>query len=305
MKNLEPTQCPFRFPAGPPNKMAQSPGEENDTFNDSGVLTENLLKADAGRGRAPATHPPTSRFPMAPPNVADVRKNGPHLGKNVGVLANAHHLVPGHASLPYSGIVQFLGDKDNMPKKAKVASRVKQGGGGIGYDVNDKANGKWLPSMNALRGAWQGEDYQAEYAFLAINKAGAAFHDSHTDYNDFCIDLLEQLKVKLDVHIQTCGLKPCIDKRSGGLFEHGPYPYLTRKLYSVARRLGRYLDLGQVRAWNLYEVTTSRFNSVYREVKETYFPPCTIDFLNGKEQVQVTEYAIQAVKRGLKTTARQ
>jgi hypothetical protein len=298
-KNLEPGKCPFQQKQKNKNKPNPTPGEDNDTYNDSGELTVQLEQSDNPGPFSAKTYPARAL------KAADFRSDGPDIGTNVGLFPNAHHLVPGHASLPKSNVAKFMGDKDNMPEKCKKPSKIKDGGGGIGYDVNGPQNGKWLPSNNALRGRWR-DNIQAEYAFIAINRTKSQFHDAHTDYNKYIRDRLEEIYVKLNDHIKNCNLKPCKEKRgSGDKFETAPHPYLCQKLYGVSSRIKKYLDLSNRKFWRVPDVTTSRFNAIYCKIAEgDITTPKTIKCGGGKATVKVTDPAITAVKEKRTDNAR-
>lgn len=110
-------------------------------------------------------------------------------GDSYSVMTAAHHLIPGNAALKKSSLF-----KSNeylwVDKKAK---------GNIGYNVNAAANGVWLPGNYALR-PWSSrlEPFKDAYAFRAIGKWGAQFHDAHPDYSDFVLKSLERLYERLE-----------------------------------------------------------------------------------------------------------
>jgi hypothetical protein len=291
-------KCPFHVKEGPPNKLDASPAEDNDTANNSGVLTENLK---------PKFPLDSDVFVDTSLALAKFREDGPDIGKNVGLKANAHHLIPGHGSLPKSNICKFMGDRENMPQKCKKPSKIEDGGGGIGYDVNGHQNGKWLASNNALRGHWtKDKEIQAEYAFLAINRTQAQFHDAHTDYNRWVKDRLDEVYVKYIMHsFQGCTLEPCKSKGRGSKYPLPPYPHLTRRLNSISRRIAKYLGIGKIEYWDVPDVVTSRFNLIYASIKLDMPPLKTASLAGGlKSPVKVTDHAIEAVHSGATASAR-
>jgi hypothetical protein len=323
LKDLEPGKCPFKNEPGPLNKVTLADDDEEDdldgnpehnkevsaaenyTVNLSGKLGTSLKNA------AGAAHPPAGPYPRTPLKYNSVLLDGPRIGENVGVKPNPHHLIPGHASLPYSSIVMFMSEKDNFPERTKnetaMESEIKNGGGGIDYNVNAAENGMWLPSNNVFRGPWttpEAQEYQAEYAFLTINRAQAQFHDAHTDYNDYCIGLLNRLCSKITNHIDYAAEhEPCKSNQEGKKFPHAPYPYLKDKLNMISSRLQGYLEIGQIRFWGRPELTTSRFTLAYHEVLKKEKRKEYV-YGSGATKFKVTLYSIRAVTGRRKSTAR-
>lgn len=151
----------------------------------------------------------------------DVDNNSSNLGQNLGsqptwnilhpvnntdnttVLSAAHHCIPGEASLA----------------KAKTLHRFMRIGGpfkyvsDIGYDVNSKANGVWLPGNYAVRPGqygwnkkWSGyqSKFKNEYSKRAMDKAKRQFHDAHVSYNTKVRKSLETLASRLGKPKDKC-----------------------------------------------------------------------------------------------------
>lgn len=323
IRESDPAKCPFATGPGPNNQADTDgkPEEEDDadgtpaankashgspnyTVNKSGDLAKNVGD-------------PPSGFCTTSVNVADLAKRGPALCENVGVLGNAHHLIPGHASLPYGEVVRFIGEKkkDNYPTKAKQDSRIKKGGGGIGYNVNAAENGVWLPSNNALRGRWDKSrdqlEYQAEYAFLTINRTGRQFHDAHVPYNNFVIKLLNQLNVQMLNHLKVCELEPCKSHRDGEKLPFAPQQ-LKGALNGISDRLRMFLGIGAVTFWRVRHVITSRFSLVYGRLHKTHsegktIAPQTVSAVlpGDAKAVIVTQPSIDVITGNLTVWARQ
>ncbi|MGH8622233.1 MAG: hypothetical protein ACRET3_08860 [Burkholderiales bacterium] len=93
----------------------------------------------------------------------------PGVDQPVNVVPAAHHLIPGNASLKQvPKLVQWL----------KKGSKIRED---VGYDVNARENGIWLPGsygvteQSALQTKWSAYDYQNEYAIAAMKAAGRSF----------------------------------------------------------------------------------------------------------------------------------
>jgi hypothetical protein len=114
---------------------------------------------------------------------------------STAIVPGAHHLIPGNASLKKAmnnGLKHFMCKKGNYNLISD-----------IGYDVNDAANGVWLPANYNVRPGkedykkkWSeySEDFKDEYAVRAMRTADAQFHDAHPDYNAKVLATLERIK---------------------------------------------------------------------------------------------------------------
>ena len=136
----------------------------------------------------------------------------------------AHHTIPGNASLKVSALFPFLGDKDVIGGWKGKPSKIEDGKGGCGYDVNCAENGVWLPSPYALSmtdgnspAVWPSkaglkvlkkrrgansyelcESFKEAYARDAVEKSqNRQFHMVHADYNTAVKNVLKAVKVKM------------------------------------------------------------------------------------------------------------
>ena len=101
--------------------------------------------------------------------------------KQCGVVPAAHHLIPGNASLK----------KATPLLKFMIAAKGPPWSSDVGYDVNAKQNGVWLPGSYGVNPRslvfgmkWSAYSMQTEYANAAMKKAGAQFHDAHPEYSE-------------------------------------------------------------------------------------------------------------------------
>ncbi|WP_444993946.1 hypothetical protein [Aliikangiella sp. IMCC44359] len=131
-----------------------------------------------------------------------------------------HHLIPGNESLKGSKVVAFLGDNNVIThyKKGGISTKIKDNQS-VGYDVNQRLNGVWLPSPYALSmsNKWpstdgmkvilkrlgktfyeQSEEFKHAYVAEAIRVSnGAQFHMRHVDYSNEVKKALNKMGEKL------------------------------------------------------------------------------------------------------------
>ncbi len=110
-----------------------------------------------------------------------------------GVVPAAHHLIPGNASLKRAtGLHKYMREDKNLITND------------IGYDVNGKANGVWLPGSYGVRPGsthfttkWSKYKQQNRYAWNAMKEADAQFHDAHPKYSRNVLKTLRSIATKL------------------------------------------------------------------------------------------------------------
>jgi hypothetical protein len=197
-----------------------------------------------------------------------------HLGNSMHAPFSvaAHHLIPGEASLPKSRLIDYV-------KGGKVIASD------IGYGVNGRENGIWLPTHHALSMNMpvvpfatdhssyaeltpQGTDmvgsFTHAYTQAVMDRAGCQFHDDHTkatDYSNFVIKVLNKIQGNLTI-IKNYNCKKCNDAKSGGGKLPPPYR-LVNRLNSVSTRLAALL-VGGPRNWRP-PVYTSKHAQSYAE----------------------------------------
>lgn len=133
----------------------------------------------------------------------------PDDAKNTTVMSAAHHCIPGNAAL----------------KKATALHDFMREGGpfslesDIGYGVNHKNNGVWMPGNYAVRKGkcnyqkgWGsfGDTFKDKYAALAMQKATVQFHDAHPTYSENVLKTLRVMASKLGDPTDKC---PVCDKK--------------------------------------------------------------------------------------------
>lgn len=144
------------------------------------------------------------------PSPSWVIKNPIDETKHTTVMPGAHHCIPGGASLAKAtDLHKFMREGDHYYSD-------------IGYDVNHKKNGVWLPGNYAVRGddksfneiTWseQSADFKLKYVQYAVEEAGGRqFHDAHRKYNRLCkkslIALAAKMKLPEDIKCPICEKK--------------------------------------------------------------------------------------------------
>jgi hypothetical protein len=119
--------------------------------------------------------------------------------KNIKAKAAAHHCIPGNASMM------------NHHENKLVKHYMKEGGKynhieDIGYDINDAANGVWLPGnydvrkKNGWGKTWSACDasFQVDYAKSTMEKAKWQFHDAHEEYSEHVVETLDEIYNQLE-----------------------------------------------------------------------------------------------------------
>ncbi len=169
----------------------------------------------------------------------------------------AHHLIPGNAALKGSKLF----------KCKKYLWLDGKAEGNIGYNVNSAPNGVWLPGNYAVR-PWgpEGAGFLAttglapqEYAFAAIEKWNAQFHDAHELYSNFVKDVLDKIYSKLQASRDLwC---PEAKKKDPEPGERNPLYVLVSRLNTVSARMRRML-IFPTSNWKK-NIFTSRFSLRY------------------------------------------
>jgi hypothetical protein len=120
-------------------------------------------------------------------------------GEKTNVVPAAHHLLPGGASVNKATILhKYMVWKGKNPKNFV---------GPIGYDINCRQNGVWLPGNYAVRkdtdfeknwGKFK-DPFKNAYALAAMKKSGnLQLHDAHPAYNGNVKKTLVEVGKKLD-----------------------------------------------------------------------------------------------------------
>ena len=156
--------------------------EENYETNDASKLGTNLRNKPAWK----MTHKIDDEDPI-------------NQGDESTIVPSAHHLIPGNASMKKAKqLHRYMLWKDNNDLDLR---------GPIGYNINSKQNGVWLPGNYAVRAGtafgqtWSAfkDKFKNKYAKVAMKKAQhKQLHDAHKPYNDNVLDTLIEIAKKLD-----------------------------------------------------------------------------------------------------------
>jgi hypothetical protein len=160
---------------------------------------------------------------------------------------SAHHLIPADDALPKSSLINYV-------KGGKIISSD------IGYGVNGRENGIWLPTHHAASQNMPVLPYETQAsAYADLSSDGNAmvgsfvtrytesvmettrsqFHDAHPDYSVFVQKVLDKIQTNLAT-IKNFNCKKCQDaKANGGKL---PPPHgLVHRLNNVSSRLASFL----------------------------------------------------------------
>ncbi len=215
-------KCIFSHQDGPHDK-------KNDLSNSSKKLRTNRKKIGDHSG-----DPTTLSFSL----------DGKSYNSELGF--NAHHILPADAAVTKAA------------ELLKVMKAQANGGdlkGDIGYGVNHENNGVFLPTEDrwdaAKFGLWsevmeEQDGYRLlyAYAYWAMKQTGHQFHTGHQDYNDWVLNRLEEIKVKMVESKKGCDVEKC---KKASTPWNPPYQ-LVGKLDDIAKKVKGYLT-GSPRRW--------------------------------------------------------
>lgn len=163
---------------------------------------------------------------------------------------NAHHVLPADAAVNAS---------KKLLKEMKKGKHLK---GDVGYGVNHKNNGVFLPTedrwdagkygkWSALQKTQDGYRLPYAYAYWAMRLTGRQFHTAHPDYSRWVKQRLEEIRIKMLAMKDAC--KKCEKKNAEEPF-NPPYQ-LVRKLDSIADHVRGYLT-GSPKRWLMPLITS-------------------------------------------------
>jgi A nuclease family of the HNH/ENDO VII superfamily with conserved AHH len=222
--------CPWHDSAKPPAAAEMDPAADNEDASSGRVLqpmaANNGKKLGVNLGGKENTRIKVSYPGSASPKEEDLQWA-------------PHHLIPGNASLKNSAVVPYLG-ASNVIKAFGSGSKIKDGQT-VGYDVNDAANGVWLPSPYALsmKGKWPTDPAgKNAYVEAAIDSTGGSrqFHMCHGTYSNSVREVLEEIGEKLKL-ITTNNVCPKAKAQDSDKFD-APLG-LKPRLNAVSSRLRR------------------------------------------------------------------
>ena len=202
--------------------------------------TWNVIGGDPPRYEAEQVD--TKRHPSKPTVKVD--------GADLPYTVAAHHIIPGNASLYESQLFKSYmkrGGKMEVTKPKRKTFTVSRN---IGYNVNGSHNGVWLPGSYAIRSGvhpskhtWSlliddpaHVDWCYRYIAAVTKKTGFQFHDTHVNYNNNVLKVLNKMSLILMKHQAQCD--DCQDKDST------PPPYAVKqRLYRLSAHLRGKLKL--------------------------------------------------------------
>lgn len=175
-----------------------------------------------------------------------------HLGNSIYARFSvaAHHLIPGEASLPNSSLINYIEGGKSVSSD-------------IGYGINGRENGIWLPTHHALsqnmpvlpfatekhayaeltpEGNEMVGSFTHTYTQAVMVHANCQFHDDHTtatDYSNFVIKVLNKIQSNLAT-IKNYNCSKCQQAKSGGGKLPPPHR-LVHRLNAVSGRLAGFL----------------------------------------------------------------
>lgn len=304
-------KCPFNEDV---KGASEDEGEhiEDDDFDDvqevqannGGTLGDNLnggLNGKAGTWQGAPYEPTTAQ--KDPANDSR-RKNGEKQAKvwqkvrvpgtptiKTGLYpftVAAHHLIPGNAALytDYNDLQKYM-IKDKAFKAGGKSWKIKHH---IGYNVNGAHNGVWLAGNYAIRSgasptgvtwsAMGNEDWQLNYVAACVKATGGQFHDTHEDYSESVLKLLNKIAEKLAFHQANCKL--C---QESGVSEIPPPYIIKQRLYNLSTYFKQQLT-SSPNAWRRPWFSSGRWRDVvFKNNAET---PCQA-FLDAYSQACVEE----------------
>lgn len=226
------------------NDLTDDPDEDAAEMEDS--LGEYRFKNDAGKlGKALGGKPAAKPVSLG--------------GQSYDAAVAAHHLIPGNAALK------------------KVRSLMKfmwtdgEAEGNIGYNVNARTNGVWLPGNYGVR-PWgaQGKAFEndaggitaQQFAFAAMDAWRAQFHDAHKDYSEFVKGVLRKMSDKLRANEEIW----CPEQKNKGGDSPTQMFQIVGRLNTISARMKRMLVF-PTSGWK-ENVYTSRFVQAYMDERE-------------------------------------
>jgi hypothetical protein len=238
-------------PASPTGKRAS---RENSEHNDSSALGKALKKR------------PTWTIDHKVQIDRKVQMEDPiKQGEKTNIVPAAHHLIPGGASLNKAGSLHKYMVWKGKNVKPPFA-------GPIGYDVNCRQNGVWLPGNYAVRRGTEfkkswgkfRDPFKSAYAQAAMKKAGnLQLHDAHPKYNDNVREILVFVGKKLE---ETWTDRKKCPVCKDDLKDQGDPPYgLVGRLHRLSGELKKALIFPRknTKAITSGYITSSRVNDVY------------------------------------------
>ncbi|WP_437833867.1 AHH domain-containing protein [Sorangium sp. So ce1153] len=240
--------------------------QSGENFQKSENKDKNLERPEPDKGNSPLDEG------KAPISICD---------QNYPLSIAAHHIIPGEASLPHSGLARFIWEENGLIKSD------------IGYDVDGSENGIWLPTHQIMSRAmgkaqkivihdeedvpsqkglsWEelserakSHEDKATYTTLFLRRytqqamdfegVQAQFHDAHSNYNTWVIERLNGIDAYIQSKIDMC------EKCKGDGKKAPPY-MLVFRLNTLSKTIRQILKAPPSRMWRI--VYTSEFARMY------------------------------------------
>jgi hypothetical protein len=206
--------------------------------------------------------------------IKDVTISGKTYHMLIHSVPNAHHLIPAEAALHGERFHTPHPSGNVLPKHAIMAYMSASAKGtkvtaDIGYDVNKKHNGVWLPSIpSEFKGddpdivKWgpdlpAGHKYSVAERFMKEPKVNRQWHQTHTDYSD----RVEQWLQGFVENLKKWKLVTCPDVKKNDPPFPPPLGLLTR-LKALSRYLRGYL-VGERKGWRTPMFTSTQAETYY------------------------------------------
>ena len=265
--------------------------------NDGGKLGQNLMKGIKGKADGGPYPPDDFLFKIKPCDTKREGRNPKiHISEyrdakegDFPFVAAAHHLIPGNASLNQAKqLVEFMKEGGQVKSSGNRDYKIKYH---IGYDINGAHNGVWLPGNYAIKTAlpekkikrkngkvyvrprqepttpvenvsWEAlraehESWQFTYVAGTCKAIGTQFHDTHSNYSEHVLGILNKISAALAVHLDCCST--C--KKEGKKEVLPPYR-IKRRLFAFSKRLRSHL-IGTPAMWSQTLLTSDRWGEHY------------------------------------------
>jgi hypothetical protein len=248
-------KCPFDEPDPPDDPHPQ---DEDFAWDDSvtmataqdnsasklGTNVEGGLPGSEGSWNVLGGDPPRYMAPQVDTKRDAAKPKVEVDGADYPFTVAAHHIIPGNASLYESQLFKSYMKKGGKMQVTQPKSKTFTISRNIGYNINGSHNGVWLPGSYAIRSGvhpskstWSvliedpnHMEWCHRYIAAVTKKTGVQFHDTHVNYSNNVLKLLNKISLMLLKHQTRCD--DCQGK------DQSPPPYIVKsKLYRLSAHL--------------------------------------------------------------------